>query len=317
MNKSPEISVIMPVYNGEKYLKEAIESILNQTYKNFEFLIVYDVSSDNTLSIIQKFQEKDKRIILINGEGKKLIHALNKGIKESKGKFIARMDSDDISLPKRFESQMNHMETFKLDICGCHCLYFGKYNNINNVILSPLSHEMCVLSLVSKVPFSHSSVMIRSNFLKSNNLLYGQTDYIMAEDLDLWVRIHDKGGKFGNVNQVLFKYRVVDNSLSVTKRMGVIEDTKNILNKFFEGNKSDLLRILNYKHGDLNNAEESLKVRFAFKVFLKTFNFSIFKCLKGFNKKNIVYSILSEIKNYLISYTQVQRLLKIRGLYNN
>jgi glycosyltransferase involved in cell wall biosynthesis len=314
MNKSPEISVIMPVYNGEKYLKEAIESILSQTYKNFEFLIVYDVSSDSTLSIIQKFQEKDERIILINGEGKKLIHALNKGIKESKGKYIARMDSDDISLPKRFERQMNHMERFKLDICGSHCLYFDKYNNINNVILSPLSHEMCVLSLVSKVPFSHSSVMIRSNFLKSNNLLYGQTDYIMAEDLDLWVRIHDKGGKFGNVNQVLFKYRVVDNSLSVTNRIGVIEDTKNILNKFFEGNKSDLLRILNYKHGDLNNAEESLKVRFAFKVFLKTFNFSIFKCLKGFNKKNIVYSILSEIKNYLISYTQVQRLLRIKGM---
>ena len=314
MNKSPEISVIMPVYNGEKYLKEAIESILSQTYENFEFLIVYDVSSDSSLSIIQKFQEKDERIILINGEGKKLIHALNKGIKESKGKYIARMDSDDISLPKRFERQMNHMERFKLDICGSHCLYFDKYNNINNVILSPLSHEMCVLSLVSKVPFSHSSVMIRSNFLKSNNLLYGQTDYIMAEDLDLWVRIHDKGGKFGNVNQVLFKYRVVDNSLSVTNRIGVIEDTKNILNKFFEGNKSDLLRILNYKHGDLNNAEESLKVRFAFKVFLKTFNFSIFKCLKGFNKKNIVYSILSEIKNYLISYTQVQRLLRIKGL---
>ena len=314
MNKNPEISVIMPVYNGEKYLKEAIESILSQTYENFEFLIVYDVSSDSSLSIIQKFQEKDERIILINGEGKKLIHALNKGIKESKGKYIARMDSDDISLPKRFERQMNHMERFKLDICGSHCLYFDKYNNINNVILSPLSHEMCVLSLVSKVPFSHSSVMIRSNFLKSNNLLYGQTDYIMAEDLDLWVRIHDKGGKFGNVNQVLFKYRVVDNSLSVTNRIGVIEDTKNILNKFFEGNKSDLLRILNYKHGDLNNAEESLKVRFAFKVFLKTFNFSIFKCLKGFNKKNIVYSILSEIKNYLISYTQVQRLLRIKGL---
>ena len=314
MNKNPEISVIMPVYNGEKYLKEAIESILSQTYENFEFLIVYDVSSDSSLSIIQKFQEKDERIILINGEGKKLIHALNKGIKKSKGKYIARMDSDDISLPKRFESQMNHMERFKLDICGSHCLYFDKYNNINNVILSPLSHEMCVLSLVSKVPFSHSSVMIRSNFLKSNNLLYGQTDYIMAEDLDLWVRIHDKGGKFGNVNQVLFKYRVVDNSLSVTNRIGVIEDTKNILNKFFEGNKSDLLRILNYKHGDLNNAEESLKVRFAFKVFLKTFNFSIFKCLKGFNKKNIVYSILSEIKNHLISYTQVQRLLRIKGL---
>ena len=70
MNKNPEISVIMPVYNGEKYLKEAIESILSQTYENFEFLIVYDVSSDSSLSIIQKFQEKDERIILINGEGK-------------------------------------------------------------------------------------------------------------------------------------------------------------------------------------------------------------------------------------------------------
>ena len=96
----------MSVYNGEKYLVKAIESILNQTYTKFEFIIVNDGSSDNSLKIIKEFMKKDNRIILINRENKGLPYSLNEGISIAKGKYIARMDADDISLSERFEKQI-------------------------------------------------------------------------------------------------------------------------------------------------------------------------------------------------------------------
>ena len=120
MNYKPLISVLMPVYESEKFLEISIKSILNQTFKNFELLIVYDKSSDKSLSIIKKYQNLDKRIVLIKGNGKKLIGALNLGYLKSKGKFIARMDADDISLSKRFEKQLNYMKKNELDICASH-----------------------------------------------------------------------------------------------------------------------------------------------------------------------------------------------------
>ena len=98
----------MPVYNGEKYLQEAIESILNQTFKDFEFIIINDGSTDKTLEIIKSFT--DPRIKLITQENRGIIYSLNKGITESRGKYIARMDADDISLPERLEKEYRFLE---------------------------------------------------------------------------------------------------------------------------------------------------------------------------------------------------------------
>ena len=95
---NPLVSVVMSVYNSEKYLKEAIESILNQTYTNFEFIIVNDGSTDSSLDIIQEYMKKDERIVLISRDNKGLPYSLNEGIEKAKGKYIARMDADDISL---------------------------------------------------------------------------------------------------------------------------------------------------------------------------------------------------------------------------
>ena len=170
MSSNPMISVVMPVYNGEKFLKEAIESILNQTYKDFEFLIVYDESTDGTLSIIQEFQERDARLVLINGDKEGISGALNKGIKKSRGKYIARLDADDISLPTRFENQINHMEILKLDICGGHSLLIDSDGKINGIGMVPRSHDLCGLSMIFMVPFAHSSVMILKSFLIDSSL---------------------------------------------------------------------------------------------------------------------------------------------------
>ena len=146
----------MPVYNGELYLAQAIDSILNQTYKNFEFIILNDGSNDNSLNIINDYQKEDDRIVLISRENKGLVYSLNEGIEKSKGKYIARMDADDICLPMRFEKQIELMENENLDICGCHYFLLNKEGNIDGLNLTPLSHEMCSLSLASKVPFASS-----------------------------------------------------------------------------------------------------------------------------------------------------------------
>ena len=284
----------MPVYNSEVFLEQAILSILNQTYKNFEFIIIYDESSDNSLSIIKKFKELDKRIILKYGVNEKLIGALNKGIKASKGKYIARMDADDISLPNRFEDQIKFIEKYELDICGCQCLYVNEYNKEIKIVKFPIKHEMCFLSLALMVPFAHPSVIIRKKFLKNNQLLYGKNKYTNAEDLDLWINMSELNAKFGNIDKVLFRYRVTSDSLSSTNKLKVKNETNKLTSSFFNNNKNEIVKIINKNFFDLSQEEEILKARIIFKIM----SLKLFKKFKYLKIKNIIYGLLKQIKNY-------------------
>ena len=294
MNKSPEISVVMPVYNGENFLKEAIESILNQTYKDFEFLIVYDESTDGTLSIIQEFQEKDARVVLINGDKEGISGALNKGIKKSRGKYIARLDADDISLATRFEKQIIHMEDSGVDICGGHSLLINSNGKINGLNVVPISHKMCALSLLFKVPFAHPSVMIRKRFLDTNSLKYGQSSYKIAEDLDLWLRMYGCGARFGNVDSVVLKYRILRGSLSKVNNALILEETKSMLHQFYKDNHQQISLIVKNLPSVLNSEEKSLLVRYIYKR-VKRLDFSHVGLMRKVDKKIIFNSILSEM----------------------
>ena len=294
MNRSPEISVVMPVYNGENFLKEAIESILNQTYKDFEFLIVYDESTDGTLSIIQEFQEKDTRVVLINGDKEGISGALNKGIKKSRGKYIARLDADDISLATRFEKQIIHMEDSGVDICGGHSLLINSNGKINGLNVVPISHKMCALSLLFKVPFAHPSVMIRKRFLDTNSLKYGQSSYKIAEDLDLWLRMYGCGARFGNVDSVVLKYRILRGSLSKVNNALILEETKSMLHQFYKDNHQQIALIVKNLPSVLNSDEKSLLVRYIYKR-VKRLDFSHVGLMRKVDKKIIFNSILSEM----------------------
>jgi glycosyltransferase involved in cell wall biosynthesis len=294
---SCKISVIMPVYNAEKYLEEAIESVLNQTYKNFEFIIINDGSIDKSLEIIYKYQKKDKRIVLINRKNKGLITSLNEGIEKSSGSYIARMDADDISLAKRFERQIKLMELENLDICGGHFLSINNFGEPISLNLTPIGHDLCTLSLISKVPFAHPSVMIRKSFLEKNDIKYGQSLNNKAEDFDLWIRLHEKGAKFSNVNKIIFKYRIVKNSLSKINNLKIKQETKAMTKLFCKNNKNYILEILDKKMHNLNLEEESLFVRAYYKLFLKKANFFKFKKLKKFSKKVILNTLISEFIN--------------------
>ena len=155
----PVISVIMPVYNAETYVEEAIKSILNQTFEDFEFLIINDGSEDNSLSIINNYASKDNRIKIISREKKGLVFSLNEGIKLAKGKYIARMDADDISVPERFKKQISYLErNSDVDICGTWIETFGRSME---VLKYPVQHDDIKVALLFAFGLAHPSIMAK------------------------------------------------------------------------------------------------------------------------------------------------------------
>lgn len=219
---NPIISVVMSVYNGEKYLSEAIESVLNQTYKDFEFIIINDGSSDSSLEIIKKYQNQDERIVLISRENKGLVASLNEGIEKAKAKYIARMDADDICLATRFEEQIEYMEKNNLDLCGSWIETFNE-ENILNVWKYPETHSDIEFRSFFMCSFAHPSVMIKK--IVFDKLKYENET---AEDYRLWCDILANGYKVGNIQKVLLKYRLHNNQLTQTKSKELINSANNI-----------------------------------------------------------------------------------------
>lgn len=207
----PLISVVMPVYNGGKYLQEAIESILNQTEGDFEFIIINDGSTDDSAALIDKYRELDSRIKVITQENKGLISSLNTGIDEAKGKYIARMDADDVSLPERFRIQLECMEKNpKIGACGSWAKVFGEGKN--HLIKHPLSTKELKPKLLFSVCFAHPTVMLRKNVLLQHNLRYSLSAE-GVEDYELWTRLINVT-EFANIQKILLKYRYVVSSIS-------------------------------------------------------------------------------------------------------
>ncbi len=201
---NPIVSVIMPVYNGEKFLAEAIESILEQTFSNFEFIILNDGSSDLSEKIILSYLEKDKRIKYFpSTKNKGLIFQLNKGIKNAKGKYVARMDADDISFPDRFEKQVGFLKSNpKIALLGGQCIRInteGKKIGISNL---PCSEDEINAWNIFLCPFVHPSIFVRLDIIQE----YKYDEQVAVEDYYLWSRILEKH-KGRNLEEPILFYR--------------------------------------------------------------------------------------------------------------
>lgn len=203
----------MSVYNGEKYLAEAIESILNQTYKNFELIIINDGSKDNSVEIIKNYMKQDNRIVLIDRENKGLPYSLNEGISVAKGEYIARMDADDISLPTRFEKQVDYMQKNELDVCGSYIKLFGD-NRKEQVIKNPITNEDIRFSLLFFSCLAHPTVVFKKEVF--DKVKYN-VDYKVAQDYQLWCDIANANFKIGNIPEVLLNYREHEAQASIEK----------------------------------------------------------------------------------------------------
>jgi len=207
------LSVLMPVYNGESHLKEAIDSILNQTYTDFEFLIINDGSSDRSEDIINSYSDERIRYI-INETNVGIVKTLNRGLDLVNHKYIVRMDADDVSMPHRFETQVKFMEAnADLAACGSNIIKFFN-DDINQTKSSNVKLEDKDLKIrtIFYTAFWHPTMILRTKVLKDFGLRY-RSDYKYAQDKALWIDI-SKHGAIANLKEPLLYYRVHENQVS-------------------------------------------------------------------------------------------------------
>jgi glycosyltransferase involved in cell wall biosynthesis len=197
-----KISVILPIYNAEKYLSDAINSILNQNYTDFEVLAIDDGSTDASLEILKSFN--DPRITIIqNNENLGLIRTLNRGLDLAQGKYIARMDADDISLPTRFEKQVNLLDNNPdIGVCSSWLEFFG---DSNEKIKFPIEHDEIYFRFLLGVQVGHANSMIRRDLIEKLNIRYNP-QFPHSEDTNLWVNLMPHT-HFANIPEILYRYR--------------------------------------------------------------------------------------------------------------
>lgn len=210
-DKSPLVSVLLPVYNAEKYLHDAMKSILTQTYSNFEVVVIDDGSSDGSTTIIKTYAEEDKRIrpVFNNHD---FIDSLNIGLSECRGKYVARMDADDRMKPGRLCAQVEVMENNPdVAFCSSYMQRMGA-EDICNVDLSGEVKNLPITLLLGNI-ISHPTVMLRREFLDKHNLKYPR-GYDYAEDYKLWTEVSLIGGKLFIIPEPLLEYRISENQAS-------------------------------------------------------------------------------------------------------
>lgn len=231
MDGKPKISVIFSVYNGATYLREAVESILNQSYSDFEFIIVNDGSTDNTVEILNEYT--DSRIVRINNqENIGLARSLNRAIETAQGELIARMDADDISAPDRFKKQVAYLDAEEeVAVLGTCMKQIDAVGNNLGILNVPCSHNLIKWKMLFETSMFHATVMMRKKDL--DRVGNYSPDYQHIEDTELWIRMIDNA-RFSNLNEVLYIRRWHDESVcnlhnSVQFRKGV-----DIRHNFFE-----------------------------------------------------------------------------------
>jgi glycosyltransferase involved in cell wall biosynthesis len=201
----PEVSVVMPVYNAAKYLRAAIESVLAQTYQNFEFIIVNDGSTDESHEIILSFN--DQRIRLIDQKNTGVVNALNVGIKESRGKYVARMDADDFSLPTRLEKQVIYLDAHPDCVAlGTAFLVVDEAGKPEKVKATFPEDALLRFEVLFQSPFGHGTVMLHRQVLDKVGGYSPAPDARHIEDYELWTRLA-REGRLANLPQVLYEWR--------------------------------------------------------------------------------------------------------------
>ena len=228
-NKTPLISVVMGCYNSSEFISEAIDSILTQTIDDFEFIIIDDCSKDNTVEIIKSYN--DPRIILVqNAQNMGLGYSLNLGVSMSKGKYIARMDADDISLPERFEKQVDYLvKNPDYLVLASACIQFISENGIikkKGLISKQLTMEGIRAHVLFGVPFIHPTVMFNAELLYEHKLNYNAS-FKKAQDYELWSRIV-WNYKVANIKEPTLLYRISNSQASVSCRDEQINYSKSI-----------------------------------------------------------------------------------------
>jgi glycosyltransferase involved in cell wall biosynthesis len=207
----------MPVYNGGPYLAPAIESILGQSYRDFELILLDDGSTDGSAAVMDRYADADGRIRLIRVPHRGYVVALNEGLELARGRFIARMDADDIALPGRFGAQVEALAARpRLAVIGSHVEEIDPDGRRLGLSLSPVGIRAVARVAESSAPVHHPAVLMRREPLESVGGYRPELE--PAEDYDLWLRILDAGFEIDNLPRVLLRYRCHPSSVSSTRR---------------------------------------------------------------------------------------------------
>ena len=229
MGPGPEVTVLMPVYNGASFLPEAIESILRQTFRDFEFLIIDDGSLDDSCSIVERYG--DPRIRLLkNATNLGIVARLNQGFRCARGKYIARMDCDDISLPARLQKQYDYMEAHPdVRVCGTWIDCFGE---LKERWRYPLEHREIACRMLFSSPIGHATAMFRRQLLGEQHACYAE-DFPCAEDYELWSRLC-LVTQLANLGEVLYRYRRHRAQSVIRDRARQTESAARVQRRLFE-----------------------------------------------------------------------------------
>lgn len=246
MNK---VSIVISTHNGEKYIKECVDSILLQTYQDFEIIIIDDCSSDSTVKVIQEMQLKDKRIHLHINKKQNHSNALNIGLFHAKGKYIARMDQDDLMTETRLMEQVSYMDSHpSIDVC---CSWFSTIGDReDNVKIIDGDVAMPEYQLLVTNIFPNPTSMIRKSFIDTNSIKYN-TKYQYAEDYAFWIECALAGAKFYIIPQYLLKYRIHKNQSSAEHTQEQYHETLKM--------RTYLINTLMKRHKSLSNVVNTIE----------------------------------------------------------
>ncbi|MCX7744996.1 MAG: glycosyltransferase [Flavobacteriales bacterium] len=265
------VSVIMPVYNGMPYLPKAVASILKQTFSDFEFIIIDDGSTDNSASYLRSVH--DPRIKLINlPTNAGVTKALQRGLLHSKGKYIARLDADDLALPDRLAFQVQYMESHPdIVLMGSSYQLIDEEDNVIKYVNIAKKDLEIRWKLLFKNPFIHSTVIFRHSVLTKNNLGYRQAH---GEDYRLWVDILEYG-KAEISDKPLVKYRVHPNSWTTTKNDQQVKAAYEIaskeIRKYISIESGKIQPLISFARGIIIDENISSEVKRLYKNLLKSF----------------------------------------------
>lgn len=280
-----QISVILPVYNDEKYVAKAIESILSSTYTNFELIIINDGSSDSTLEIINKF--KDERIKLFSKMNSGLIDTLNFGLKKCNSKIFMRADGDDIIHNCKIQKQLNYYKYSKSILVGTEAFIIDNDENIINSISLPNDHNTIIKRLLNlKSGIIHGTIMGSVEAIR--NIGFYSEKIKHAEDYDLFFRL-SKIGRFSNLNEKLYYIRKNNENVSFLNSSEQLLNTLITRKHYLTSNDSEL--ISNKKYEDV---KKSINKNFFVSIYFKIHN-------------NIVQLEFNSKKKYLLFILKIIR----------
>lgn len=226
------VAVLMPAYNAAKYIRTAIDSVLAQTFTDFELLIINDGSTDVTGDIIDSYDDPRIRHV-INPHNMGLIASLNRGLELAQGKYIARLDADDISLPHRLEEQVAYMDTHQdVGLLASNTLMIDEQGNLispDPQLPGEVSPDYLQWLLIQRNPITHSSIMLRHDLLTRHQLTY-DVAFFACEDYDLWLRISHLA-KIAFYPAVLVHYRLVPTGVNATQRYKQTSNVQKLLQR--------------------------------------------------------------------------------------